>query len=189
MIELKPLPVRSTQLLDYNSVRGGIRDGDIILFKGERTLSYIIKRLSGSPFSHTGIAAWWEDRLMVLAADEFGVRALPMSRYLYEYTGKAELWTTDENLNRIRVISTAREELGKRYSIWGLVRVLRRILAHYQGGIDPDKPPDKFFCSQYLSYCWREGGIDLADKVSDEFTEPADVSNSPHIRRVGILKV
>jgi hypothetical protein len=116
-----------------------------------------------------------------------GVVVVPLSRKVTEYDGKLELWRCDnEALNRIAVIEAAKEELGKCYSYWGLIRVLRRFLGWIQNSSDPWKPPDKFVCSQYVSYSYRKGGIDLC-KESDEFTTPGDIAKSSQLRFLGTL--
>lgn len=126
---------------------------------------------------------------MVLEAQSAGVVAAPLSRVVSLYDGRLELWTTDEPLERSELIAAAKLELGKKYAIWGLARGLRKALVGVGLEPDPWKPPERFICSQYVSYAWRAGGIDLAKGASDEFTTPEDIASAPQLRRVGQLSV
>ena len=182
-------PRGPAKCLRYADERSGIRDGDIILFRGESPISRVIRSATGSNYSHAGLASWWRDRLMVLEAQSAGVVAAPLSRVVSLYDGRLELWTTDDELERDEVIGAAKLELGKKYAIWGLARGLRKVLVGVGLEPDPWKPPEKFICSQYVSYAWRAGGIDLAMGSSDEFTTPEDIANAPQLRQVGRLSV
>lgn len=179
----------SAPCLRYEDARGDIRDGDIILFRGESSVSQIIRAITRSSYSHAGLATWWNKRLMVLEAAGTGVVARPLSRVVSHYNGKLELWTTDEALDREKVIESAKLELGKEYALWGLARILRSILIGVGKQPDPWSPPEKFVCSQYVSYAWRAGGIDLAQGAADEFTTPEHIAKAPQLRQVGRLSV
>jgi hypothetical protein len=171
----------------YAGIRRKIRDGDILLFRGKSWLSRIICRVTGSPYSHAAIVAWWDDRLMVLEAMGKGIVVSRMSIVVNQYSGKVELWTTDEDLARTEVIRTAQRLLGKRYSAYKLVRNLERLVfgrpRHEQA--DPEAPPDDFVCSEFVSRVWRAGGIDLVADAPDMYTKPSDIAKSPHLRKVG----
>lgn len=175
--------------VNYSYERSNIADGDILMFSGINLISRLIKKITKSKYSHAGIAAWWGDRLMVLEANKHGVIATPLSHRLITYKGDIELWYVSEGAaDRGGVVAAAKLELGKMYSVWGLVRNIRRILLKYSGAGDPARPPEKFFCSQYVAHCWRAGGIDLAKGISDDFTQPEDIVRSPYVSLAGVLK-
>ena len=171
----------------YGGIRGKVRDGDILLFRGKSWFSRIICRLTGSPYSHAAIVAWWNDRLMVLEAVGKGIVVSRMSLVVNQYSGHVELWTTDEKLARTEVIRAAQRLLGKRYSLYKLARNLARLVLgrtrHAEA--DPDVPPDDFVCSEFVSRVWRAGGIDLVRDAPDMYTKPSDIARSPHLRKVG----
>jgi hypothetical protein len=160
-------------LVDYAGIRREIRDGDILLFRGKSWLSRIICRVTGSPYSHAAIVAWWNDRLMVLEAVGKGIVASRMSVVVSQYPGKVELWTTDQDLARTEVIRAAQRLLGKRYSPYKLIRNLERLVfgrpRHDEA--DPEAPPDDFFCSEFVSRVWRAGGVDLVNGAPDLYKE------------------
>jgi hypothetical protein len=173
--------------LHYGGIRGKIRDGDILLFRGKSWISRLICRVTGSPYSHSAIVAWWSDRLMVLEAVGKGIVVSRMSVVVNQYSGKVELWTTDESLARTEVIRAAQRLLGKRYSLSKLVRNLARLVRgrprHEEA--DPEAPPADFVCSEFVSRVWRAGGIDLVKDAPDMYTKPSDIAKSPRLRKVG----
>lgn len=173
--------------LHYGGIRGKIRDGDILLFRGKSWISRLICRVTGSPYSHSAIVAWWSDRLMVLEAVGKGIVVSRMSVVVNQYSGKVELWTTDENLARTDVIRAAQRLLGKRYSLSKLMRNLVRLVLGRprHEDADPDAPPADFVCSEFVSRVWRAGGIDLVKDAPDMYTKPSDIAKSPRVRKVG----
>lgn len=173
--------------LHYGGIRGKIRDGDILLFRGKSWISRLICRVTGSPYSHSAIVAWWSDRLMVLEAVGKGIVVSRMSVVVNQYSGKVELWTTDENLARTDVIRAAQRLLGKRYSLSKLARNLVRLVLGRprHEDADPDAPPADFVCSEFVSRVWRAGGIDLVKDAPDMYTKPSDIAKSPRVRKVG----
>jgi len=175
--------------VDYPEVRAGIKDGDILLFRGKSWLSRLICWATRSPYSHSAILGWWNGRLMVLEAVPSGVMTSRMSLVVSKYSGKVELWTTDEDLARFEVIRTAQLLLGKRYSKFKLFRNLKRLVfgRSRDEPIDPDAAPEDFVCSEFVSRVWRAGGIDLVKDAPDVYTKPSDIAKSPSVRKVGNL--
>ncbi len=174
----------------YALARDYVRDGDILLFRGRRLLSYVICWATRSRYSHAGIAAWWGSRLMVMQADTPLVAAIPLSACVNDYVGGVELWTVDAPFDRAKVVEAAKESLGKRFAIWAMVKVLRRIAGLVRKGweSDPADAPSEFFCAQFVSYAYRKGGLDLAKDVPDHLTEPEDIARALHMRMVSVLK-
>jgi hypothetical protein len=175
--------------VDYPEVRAGIKDGDILLFRGKSWFSRLICWATGSPYSHAAILGWWNGRLMVLEAVSSGVMTSRMSLVVSKYSGKVELWTTDENLLRVEVLRTAQLLLGKRYSKFKLFRNLKRLVfgRSQDEPIDPEVAPEDFVCSEFVSRVWRAGGIDLVKDAPDVYTKPSDIAKSPSVRKVGNL--
>ncbi len=175
----------------YAEVRPEIQDGDVLLFQGRRLLSYAIRWVTGSQYSHAGVVARWGERLMVLEADEAGVIAVPISRCVQTYYGGVEWWTFDGPLDRPKVVDDARTQLGKRFAVWGMIRVLRRFWSRQvvaRVAPDPKRPPTRFFCAQYVSFAYRAGGVDLVPPERDDVTTPADIATAHGMRRIAVLK-
>jgi hypothetical protein len=180
---------RERKPVDYAEIRDGIKDGDIVLFRGKSWVSRAIRWVTGSPYSHSGVVAWWHSHLIVLEAVPRGISAARLSIVVHEYDGNCELWTTDGALERAEVIRAARNLLGRSYSKRKLLANLRRMALGRFGGddVDPDDLPASLVCSEFVSRVWRAGGLDLKDGVSDRFTKPSDIARSPALRRVGDL--
>ncbi len=189
--------IQVDELQQYEAVREQIRDADVVLFSGTDLGSRIIRAVTRSPYSHAGICAWWNGRLIVMEARIYGVRAARLSQVVKKYHGDVVLLTTREDVDvhenrRGEAVQLAKTQLGKDYSKRKLVRYLGRLLATALGrswcrpAADDVKPED-FFCSEYVSYAWRKGaGFDLCP-LEDEFTTPEDLANSPSLVLKGRL--
>lgn len=178
----------------YSSQRRDIRDGDIILFRGRNLVSRLIRAITRSPYSHAGIVAWWGDRLMVLEAIGVGVVASRLSHVVERYNGRAELWTSNDELlvargqqlDRDRLINTARLHLGKQYATWKLFVVLRKLIFGTDERADPVRPPRSFVCAEFVSMVWKAGGVDLSAEL-DKYTAPSHIARSRYLRPIGSL--
>lgn len=178
--------------LSYKNVRSDIKDGDVLLYRGTGFFSRIIQIATRSKYSHTGIAAWWNDRLMVLEAVRRGVMVTPLSKNINDYHGDVEWYTCKEAVpvkKRTAMIKFAQHELGKKYdflkAFWlGMIYLLRR----------PKNPDDqlikatKLFCSFYVAQIYNAVNIDLQPGLSDRHMAPEDISNSKKLVLKGILK-
>jgi hypothetical protein len=179
--------------LNYPEIRDQIRDGDIVLFRGTSWFSRLLRWGMRSPYSHSGVLAWWNGRLMLLEAVPQGVLASRMSWVVNHYSGSCELWTArdehDGRLARDEVIRAAQLLIGRRYSKFKLIRNARRILFG-RGKVeerDPEADPDDFVCSEFVSRVWRAGGVDLYEDTPDVYTKPSDIARSPTLHKVGDL--
>jgi hypothetical protein len=188
-VDIGPGAIEPLVMVDYPAIRDEIQDGDILLFRGKSWHSRLICWFTGSPYSHSAILGWWNGRLMVLEAVPTGVVTSRMSLVVSKYSGKVELWTTDEHLSRFEVIRTAQLLLGKRYSKFKLFRNLKRLVfgRGRDEPIDPEAAPEDFVCSEFVSRVWRAGGIDLVKDTPDVYTKPCDIAKSPSVRKVGNL--
>jgi hypothetical protein len=186
--------------IKYSSVRDMIEDGDILLFAGTDSLSWIIRTVTRSNYSHAGIAAWWGTRLMVMEARRIGVRASRLSHVVAGYHGGVQLWKVTpppgaELPVRLKVTEFAQTELGRNYSVEKVIGYWRRLYSKRLGSDSklslPQKAqkngsPDDFFCSEYVSYAWRQAGLALTDQP-DYFTTPEDLATSKYLKLKGAL--
>lgn len=180
---------RATELrVDYSTIRNEIQDGDILLFRGKSWLSRLICWITRSPYSHSAILGWWNGHLMVLEAEPTGVVASRMSLVVTRYSGKIELWTTDEQLARFEVIQAAQLLLGKHRSAFNVLRNLKqRLLGRRPTPSGSVAHSEIFACSEFVRRVWRAGGVDLAKHSPDMPTTPGDIAKSPSVRKVGAL--
>lgn len=172
--------------LPYVQTREAIRDGDMLLWKGETFVSRGIRAVTESEYSHVSIARWDTGRLMHFEAVWHGTAYNPLSGSVKSY-GSATV-----DVYRLR--STTGVEMHKVFQVaLGLLnrpydyRQIRRILIKTLfGSVVRDTRGElrKLICSEYASYCYRFAGVDLAKALDDGYTAPADIAESPRLGRV-----
>jgi len=178
----------------YSVYRSQFKDGDILMFKGRGLVSSIIKWKTKSAYSHAGIVAWWNERLMVLEAVGKGVEARPISYVLEHYHGSFDYYRPIKNsgitaVERKKMILFAQEQLGKEYDTIHIIKFfLRMLFGLNMTRKDQAEPPGKFFCSQYVSAVYNAAGYDLEIQFSDKFTTPSQISESELLEYVGTIK-
>lgn len=183
-----------SKALSYQEYRHQIKDGDILLYRGTSLNARIIRRFFDSPYTHAGIVAWWNDRLMVMEAVEKGVIVTPLSENLGRHHGGVDYFECKVALaedERASMVQFAQMQLGKEYNLWtllasGLRVVLRLSLKDKNGSYK--HPAGKYFCSQYVSDIYEQAGIDLNIELNSTRTSPAAIAQSPLLRFNGVLK-
>jgi hypothetical protein len=177
--------------LFYHDVRAAMEDGDVLLFRGSVLTSRIIQSVSSGVYSHSGIAVWWGDRLMLCQAVEDGVQAVPMRVGLTGYEGAADWYKlrpdTRAAIDLAAFVLEAKRDLGLPYSHTSLVEEGAHVLF---GTSMPDEGefPTGFLCSQYVAHCYRKAGLPLCDKA-DVDTSPTDIAVSPVLELMGTIVV
>jgi len=178
--------------LDYEQMRLQIKNGDVLMYRGRKWESRVIRWATGSRYSHAGIAAWWNDRLIVMEAVGKGVVITPISRNVRSYRGSVEWFTSVDEIaddERLRMVEFAQRELGKEYA---LLRTLRLgILALFKRNVesrDRLRREERLFCSHYVAATYNAIGKDLKKGVSDRFMSPGDIAASPLLKRMGVLR-
>lgn len=181
-----------SKCISYPDYRDQIKNGDVLLYKGHTPTSRFIQWVIKSDYSHVGIAAWWNDRLMVLEAVGKGVIATPLSANIKGYSGDIELFTSTEEINkedRTRMIQSAQAELGKAYST--LKMIIFGFRVYFNSTFNEDdlyQKSEDYFCSHYVANTYNAIGIDLKNKVGDAFMSPKDIANSSKLKFKAILK-
>jgi hypothetical protein len=181
------------KLSKYNEVRLQIKNGDVIMYTGKKIFSRLISWLTRSPYSHAGIAVWWNERLMVMEAVMRGVRIAPLSRNIYEHKGNVEWFSSKKEISdedRLRMVIFAQEELGKSYARWKAVLFGLKILFNRNlSRKDQLRMENKLFCSQYVAQIYNSIGLDLKRNREDRFMSPGDVARSPLLEKRGKFKI
>jgi hypothetical protein len=181
-----------TKAVNYDDIRSQIKNGDVLMYRGKSLQSRIIMFITRSNFSHAGIAAWWNNRLMVMEAVGKGVVATPMSLSVGKYDGRVEWFTSAEEISddeRLQMIKFAQEELGKEYATWKATKLgLKIFFQHDKEKRDQLRRERQLFCSYYVAQIYNSIGRDLKRGVSDRFMTPRDIADSPMLRRVAVLR-
>jgi hypothetical protein len=181
------------RILRYEEIRDQIKNGDVLMYKGRGLISSIIQWVTRSPYSHAGIAAWWNERLMVLEAKGRGVVVSPFSRNIKEYRGDVEWFSCVREISdegRLNMVIFAQEELGKRYGRLKTIGLgLKTLFERNMEKRDRLKKESKLFCSEYVAQIYNSIGMDLKKQRSDRFMKPGDIAESPFLERRGTLKL
>jgi hypothetical protein len=201
---------------EYETVRGQIMDGDVILFEGigflsaalhwrkrprefpvwkylvHALVSTIVKAATGSKYSHAGLAARWYKRLMVLEAIGDGVIVNPLRRSQERFKAKIYWFSCEEISPKDRelMMIKALEELGKPYGFWKTILFLICLIFK----IDVDKRDSlkkakSIYCSEYVARVYNAVHKDLKKGRADQFMSPKDIADSPLLTNKGILKM
>lgn len=177
----------------YEEVRPQIKNGDVIVYEGKSMVPKLVSWFTRSPYSHAGIAVWWNERLMVMEATMRGVMVMPLSRNIFRHKGKVEWFTSKQEISdedRLRMVIFAQEELGKSFARWkavlfGLKILLNRNLSRQ----DQLRMENKLFCSQYVAQIYNSIGLDLKKNREDRFMSPGDIARSPLMEKRGEFKI
>jgi hypothetical protein len=186
-----PPEAKKKKKIRYDIVRSHIKNGDVLLFKGRYFVSSIIKTLSFSSYSHAGVVAWWNKRLMVMEADTKGVVVSRLSSKLDKYKGEVEWYTCNQEISkedRSKMVDFAQEELGKEFATWkafwfGWKVFFKKDLS----AKDEFRRTNKLFCSQYVAQIYNFVGIDLKKNREDRFMSPDDIANSRLLEKKGVF--
>jgi hypothetical protein len=175
-------------LEEYKKIRDTINNADVLMYKGTAWDSRIIRKIIRSKYSHAGIVAWWDDRLMVLEAVGRGVIVRPVSSTIKHYRGKVHLYSSKDTIPhhvRSKMVQFAQQELGKEYATWKSILLGFKIL--FKKKLDEKdklKRANKLYCSHYVAQIYNSQGFDLKKDMSDRFMRPGDIANSPLLQRV-----
>ena len=179
--------------LKYDEVRNQIKNGDVFMYRGKGIASSIIQWVTRSPYSHAGISAWLNDRLMVMEAKGNGVVASPFSRSIGQYHGDVDWFSSTQEISeedRLKMVIFAQEELGKTYGRWkSIVLGIQTLFQRNPDKRDRLKKQKNVFCSEYIAQIYNSIGLDLKKKTSDHFMKPADIANSPLLEIRGTVKI
>jgi len=184
----------SSNQIHYQDYRKDFKDGDILMFKGKGLFSWMIRWKTKSEYSHAGIVAWWNDRLMVLEAVGKGVVARPISYSLKHYHGSFDYYKLKDetgitDAKRSEMLIFAQEQIGKEYDGKAVVMFFFKLL--FKSKLNPNDHPNltaKFFCSHYVAAIYNKVKLDLIPNLSDELTSPKRIAASDLLKFVGTVK-
>ncbi len=189
-VESKP-EGKEKRAISYDAIRPHIKSGDVLMFTGKYWISAIIKLLTHSSYSHAGIVAWWNKRLMVMEADSKGVVVSRLSSKLDKYKGEVEWYVCRKEISdedRKKMVDFAQEELGKSFAKWrALLFGWRVFFKKSLSKKDEFRRSNKLFCSHYVAEIYNHIGIDLKKNREDRFMSPRDIANSHQLEKKGVF--
>jgi len=177
--------------LSYGLARSKIRDGDLLLARPRRGLfGRLIAKAGRSGYSHAGMAAWWNGRLMCLETIQGrGGRAVLLSNLVEARPGRIGVYAaaaSGEPFDRQAAVEAMIEITGRRYGWQSLLCTalihlpVVRLLVHP----DTDDAANGSLpvCSQAVARACRAGGVDPVPNLADRLTEPGDLARSVFFR-------
>lgn len=132
--------------------------GDVLHCQGERLISKLIRLFTKSRFSHTAICLRIEGVLFVADSQRDGTHLRPFDDWMKKYSYKFEvmkLHTDTSGIYKASIKNRILDEIGtKSYDYWSLFWYHPRyILTGKWKGKRERKGADKFYCSEFVSYC------------------------------------
>jgi len=180
--------------VNLSEVAGQIKDGDLLLFRGNGAIARLIAVAGRSDYTHAGRAVWWGNDLFCCEVRELkGGRAVTLESQVAKHPGLIDVFEVNPSLrwrefDRRGAVRFIRRLAGCDYGYRGVWLAALRHLPVWrlwmQADSDDrrvaDQPP---FCSQACAMADRiGGGIDPVPHLADRLTEPADLARSPFYR-------
>lgn len=178
----------SLQKYSYQNARDKIQTGDILFCSGEYSMSKLIRHFSNSRFSHVGFVFKWNRRVMLVeSVEDDGVRAVPLSHYLYDYEnsgrqyegllyiGRHKNIPSDETTIN-EMIGRAADLLNRAYDRDEIAKIALRVAT----GFGRSTPDDEYICSEFVEECFKTIGI-VFQKDSAGFIFPEHIAADPNV--------
>jgi uncharacterized protein YycO len=170
----------------YGEVRARFREGDVLAFRGRSPVSAAVRAVTGSLYSHVGLAYLFEGRVYCLEAVGSGVRLCLMSVLAKRYAGGVDYFEVVEASDEQRrsAISFGFQQLGKPFDFLGLARffVLLTLGMRPRARVD-----DRWFCAELVAEAYRRQQIRLV-KHPSYYASPRAVTESDHVQKRFTIK-
>lgn len=179
------------QLAEYEQ---SIRDGDLLLFRGQGLVSRLIRVAGRSEYTHAARAIWWDNLLFCCEVRELkGGRAVTLESQVRKFPGQIDVFETNPgrrwvHYNRREAMRCMRRLAGCDYGYFGVLMAALLHLPLWRCLVRPDLNDHKMtsqppFCSEACAHADRIGGkVDPVPHLADRVTEPADLARSPFYR-------
>jgi len=168
----------------YENIRDYLKTGQIVFCSGAYAFSGIIQKLTKSTWSH--VAVIYKDealgRVLVLEAEpSFGIRLIPLSKYLRDYKGTKRPYKGQMAIAQLNIpvakeqldrgISFGLDELTRPYDNYEIVRIMMRILFH----ISKREKNRAYICSELVRDIFAKAGIIF--RYKDTYISPDNIWN------------
>ncbi|CAH2213511.1 YiiX/YebB-like N1pC/P60 family cysteine hydrolase [Tepidibacter aestuarii] len=178
--------------ISYEQAKKEIETGDILFCSGRYLVSELIKKASDSIFSHVGLLFYWNNRIVVLeSVEDDGVRAVPLSHYLYNYENSKKKYNGELYVARHEVVASSHFDKEKIKRMLGkAVDLLNRnydkdeiaqIVARIGLGIGRHRDNEEYICSEFVDECFKQLEIELSRDPKD-FIYPEHIAADSNIR-------
>ncbi len=133
----------------YSKIRSELKTGDLLIWKTSRFKSlsglahYIYQKITGDIYAHVGLVLKEGNRVFVVEATPPAVRLFPLSMSGDFGYVPLELELNDKHIDFLL------SDLGKKYSLWDLVRSLFKW----------SNSNNEFYCSEFCSVFYNQIGL------------------------------
>jgi len=164
-------------------VRAKMLTGDVLLFRGNGLLPWLIRLATHSDYSHAGLLFRYDGRVYCLEAVGKGVRLSPVSRLLDHYPkGIFYCGLGAEETARETALGFGFQQLCLPYDVFGLVRFALALIFARRRPVEPD---NRWFCSELVA-AYRFSGFPLTDELPC-YVSPVDLINGHKLELRGRL--
>lgn len=147
--------------MKYVDVRDRIKDGDLILVKGNWKSLFRagIKIVTKSPYTHAGLAVWLDGGLWIAEINGGGNHVIPMSQI------KDPFDVFECPVDRLFVRTSILELLRDHHS-YAFLELLRIFIYRLTGLITPELSQDgSYVCNEYVARVYSDCGWEIKEQV------------------------
>jgi len=185
--------------IKYPLLRAHVTAGDILFYSGDDDISMLIREVTNSMWSHVGIVFKIDnlDRILLLESVEtFGVRLIPVSRYIKGIAEEMEQNDAKPNARLIIARHTQLTEAHIRPFInFGLDQIaqpydldeIRRIMQRIRTGEGKAIRDRAYMCSELVFECFDAIGIEFKYNTLG-FISPQDIWADENIKAVAEIE-
>ena len=181
-------------IIPYSEALPLIQEADILLFRGNGILSWLIKRYGSGIHSHVGIAHWDNGNLQCVEFREFkGGRSVSLKtqvdnspfgidvfRAAKRVDYQNESYVLDD-IKKSKITTTMLKLTGLPYgwkNIWKLFKHYLPFCRLASQNIKDNNATKIFVCSTAAAYAYRTSYIDPVPYLADSAVTPADLARS-----------
>lgn len=174
--------MKKSDLSQYYQLRHKLETGDLLLWKSNTILGYLIQWFSKSDVNHAGLvlrlAEYDTERVFTLEALEGGIVLRTLSGRLEAHKGQC-FWhplKTEYGLRYKRIGREALLMVGTKYDFGSLFK---------QAVCRVSTDAERLFCSEFVALCWHRAGLPVnIDKAPRPGDMEHDFSNvlAPKVR-------
>jgi hypothetical protein len=152
--------------------------GDLIFCESTTIFGRLIRKVTGSPFSHVALAISSTD---IVEADAFiKSREVPFQQTEYPHIKvmRTKVPLTDEQKRLL--VENSGKLLGRGYNYWAIFLLFLRII--FKINLDKLKVDlTKLWCSELTDYIYNNINIDLVPQIHNEYVTVTDLEDSPEL--------
>jgi hypothetical protein len=166
-----------------------VHNADVLLWRrGSGVIARVIAQLGRGLYSHAGLAAWRDGRLVTIEASQFRrVREVPLAAHVERWPGRIDVYRSNPGcrwpFDRQAAVGRMVQFLDCEYGWATFCRIALCHIPLVRLWLAPDLDDESNgsrtpVCSQAVAIALRAGGVDPVPRLPDRLTEPNDLSRS-----------